>query len=125
MNDRQEKLLPLYDWNGKHLGTIRLETARVRAEAGEISLRIKGRGRKGRVTAAHVIYVKPQRISACTMTMRDVVNNAFGQAFKALGPTDSIRALQTAIAKVEAWPDIHDTKAVCISAGRVIQPVTA
>lgn len=125
MIEQQEKLLPFYDWNGKHLGTIRLDTARIRAEAGEVSLRIKGRGRKSRITAAHAIFVKPIRNSSCTMTMRDVVNNAMGKAFSALGSTDSIRALERAQAKVDAWPDVHDTKAVCISAGQVIQPQPA
>lgn len=125
MIEQQAKVVPFYDWNGKYLGTVRLQKAIEAAEAGDMTLRMKGRGRKSRITAAHQVYKRNARPSACTMTMRDVENNAFGQAFSALGPTDSIRALDRAIDKVQAWPEVHDTKAVCISAGRVIQPQLA
>lgn len=66
--------------------------------------------------------LSPQRLernSACTLTMSDVQNNAFGQHFKALGPTDSIRALDRAIDKVAVWPQIYDERNVIICAGKV------
>lgn len=56
--------------------------------------------------------------SPCTLTLSDIQNNAFGKAFKWLGPADSIRALERAEAKVGAWPDEHDDQAVVISGGK-------
>lgn len=60
---------------------------------------------------------KAERTSPCTITRSEVENNAFGQAYQALGPTDSIRAIERAIGKIEAWPEIHDDRNVVISAG--------
>lgn len=59
-----------------------------------------------------------KRSSPCTLTMSDVQHNGLGQAFSQLGPTDSIRAIERAIGKIEAWPEIHDTRNVVISAGK-------
>lgn len=54
-----------------------------------------------------------------TITRADVENNAFAKAFSALGPTDSIRALDRAEGKVDAWPEIYDEKAPVVCAGKV------
>lgn len=115
-----------YDINGYLVKHITQRQAHEMIEAGEVQT-IRARGaRPGTFVAVQAKEVKRgKRESACTLTLRDVVNNAFGKAFNALGPTDSIRALDRAIEKVDAWPDEHDKKAVCISAGRVIQPATA
>jgi hypothetical protein len=61
---------------------------------------------------------KSERASGCSLSQIDVQNNAFAQAFSALGETDSISALERATAKVGAWPDVHDDRAVVISAGK-------
>lgn len=62
---------------------------------------------------------RAERNSACTLTLSDTQNNAFGQHFKALGPTDSIRAIARAVEKIEAWPYVFDERNVTICAGIV------
>lgn len=62
---------------------------------------------------------RAERNSACTLTLSDTQNNAFGQHFKALGSTDSIRAIDRAIDKIAMWPYVHDDRTVIISAGVV------
>lgn len=123
---RNPKLaIKLYDINGYLVKHITPRQAYEMVDEGEVQT-IRARGaRPGTFVAVQLKEAKRKRESACTLTLRDVVNNAFGRAFNALGPTDSIRSLETSIEKVEAWPDEHDKKAVCISAGRVIQPATA
>lgn len=116
--------IKLYDINGYLVKHITPRQAHEMIDEGEVQT-IRARGAKpGTFVAVQLKQAKRNRETAATLTLRDVVNNAFGKAFSALGPTDSIRALDRAIEKVEAWPDAHDTKAVCISAGRVIQPAT-
>ena len=66
--------------------------------------------------------LQPERAkdsSPCTLTLSDMQNNALGKYFNWLGSTDSIRAIERATAKVDAWPEEHDEKAVIISAGEV------
>jgi hypothetical protein len=60
-----------------------------------------------------------ERPSPASLTFSDVQNNAFGSHFRALGSTDSIRALDRAGDKVAAWPDVHDDRNVIICAGKV------
>jgi hypothetical protein len=64
-----------------------------------------------------------ERSSPCTLTVRDVQNNAFVQAFAKqahlpLSAKDSMRSLDRAEAKVEAWPEVHDDRAVIVCAGK-------
>lgn len=60
-----------------------------------------------------------ERPSACGLTFSDVQNNGLGAHFRALGSTDSIRALDRAADKVAAWPHVHDDRNVIICAGKV------
>src|SRR5207237_4447845 len=62
--------------------------------------------------------LKAERPSDCSLSQIDMQNNAFAQSFSALGNTDSISALERAVAKVEALPDVHEDRAVSISAGK-------
>ena len=125
MNEKKDKLLPLYSFNGEHLGTISLVQAYAAAENNEATLSWKGRGRKARVTAVHLQQPRKQCYrSATTLTAWDVENNAFVQAFanKAhlpLSAKDSMRALDEAENKVKAWPEVHDDRAVIVCAGTV------
>jgi hypothetical protein len=58
-----------------------------------------------------------------TLTFADIYHNAMAKAFDVLGgPEISIRTLNRAEAKVHAWPEIHDDRAVMICAGRVCRP---
>lgn len=118
--------IKVYDINGSVCKHVTPRQAWEMINAEEV-IPLKRRGAKpGTFEAVQLKYArKHNRNSACTLTLRDVENNAFALAFSQLGPTDSIRALERAMDKVNAWPDVHDTKAVCISAGRVIQPATA
>jgi hypothetical protein len=64
--------------------------------------------------------VKGDGVVKTALSFADVVNNAFAKAFKVLGgPEISIRSLQRAEGKVDAWPEIYDEKAVVICAGKV------
>jgi hypothetical protein len=59
-----------------------------------------------------------QRTGA-TLSARDSQNNAFAKAFGvAGGPEISIRQLEAAEVKVNAWPEVHDYKAVLALAVR-------
>jgi hypothetical protein len=60
-----------------------------------------------------------ERPSPAGLTFSDVQNNAFGSHFRALGSTDSIRALDRAAEKVAAWPEVHDYRNVIVCAGKV------
>ena len=62
---------------------------------------------------------KSERSGSACLTAADSRNNAFHEAFSALGPSDSIRALERARDKVSAWAHIFDDKAVIICAGKV------
>src|SRR5438067_8104638 len=115
----QEKLLPLYSHYGAHIGTIALEKALASASAGDVSLRYKGRGRKARVTAVHVIFQRPIRYSSCALSAIDTENNGLAQTYSALGDSDSIHDLERSTSKVEAWAEIHDDRAVVVCAGKV------
>jgi hypothetical protein len=86
----------------KPLEPVADRLSRLKAPLMDIRLRAPERGEKP---------------SPCTITLLDVVNNAFGQAYSQLGPTDSIRALQRSEDKISAWPEIHDERNVVISAG--------
>lgn len=67
-----------------------------------------------------VSALRSERPTEATLTFRDVDNNAMAKGFKVLGgPEISIRALDRAEDKVEAWPEVHDDKAVVICAGKV------
>ena len=58
--------------------------------------------------------------TSAALTVADSENNAFAKAFNTLGGKEiSIRALDRSVSKVEAWPDIHDDRAVVVCAGRV------
>lgn len=75
--------------------------------------------------------------SPATLGRSDVELNALGAAtgarirvpgLNAYNERDPLiigNAIDRSMSKVEAWPDVHDTKAVCISAGRVCQPCPA
>lgn len=76
--------------------------------------------KKERLTDIKLLH--PERAkdsSPCTITLSDMQHNAFGKSFNWLGSTDSIRAIERATAKIDAWPDEHDQNAVIISAGEV------
>lgn len=117
MNDLQDTTLPLY-CNGKHAGTIPLREAVLSAKHGDIELVWKGRGRKARITAAHLVVDKGMHPSPCTITRAEVENNAFVHTGARLSEKDSMGALDRAVAKVEAWPSVHDDRAPVISAGK-------
>src|SRR5579871_1263578 len=94
----------MLDYRGTRIEPVAMRLSRLKAPLTDIRLLDLNRGK---------------RQSPCTLTESDVKNNAFGKAFSALGNTDSIRALDRAVNKVDAWPDEHDRKAVVISAGKV------
>jgi len=76
--------------------------------------------KKQRLTDVQLLTpARAERNSACTLTLSDTQNNAFGQHFKALGPTDSIRAIDRAMDKIAMWPYVHDDRNLIISAGVV------
>jgi hypothetical protein len=75
--------------------------------------------KKERLTDIKLMH--PERAkdsSPCTLTLSDMQHNALGKAFNYLGPTDSIRAIERASAKVDAWPAEHDDRAAVISGGK-------
>jgi hypothetical protein len=122
----QDKLLPLYAHSGLHIGTITLDKALTTAAAGECSLSWKGQGRKARITAVKLSRRNLTYRPAQTLTLTDVENNAFAQPRKSeagrqliLAESDSIRALDRATNKVEAWPDVYDDQNVVICAGKI------
>lgn len=119
MIEAQEKVLPLYSHCGEHVGTISLARALRGAESGEVELRRKGSGRKSRITAAWRKLIRPYR-PARTITVTEVENNALDYQGAMLSPTDSIHAIQRAVAKVRVWPEIHDHKSPTVSAGVAI-----
>lgn len=61
-----------------------------------------------------------QGSSACTITRSETENNAFVHEGVKLSAKDSIGALERAIAKIKAWPDVHDERATVISAGKAL-----
>jgi hypothetical protein len=63
--------------------------------------------------------VKSEKRGAASLSSSDTESNAFNQAFKALGDTDSIRQLERATAKYQAWPEVHDDRNVIVCAGKV------
>lgn len=122
----QDKLLPLYAYSGVHIGTITFDKALTTAAAGECSLNWKGQGRKARITAVRLERRKLTYRPAQTLTLTDVENNAFAQARFTedgrqliLDAKDSIRSLDRATNKVEAWPDVYDGQNVVICAGKI------
>lgn len=68
--------------------------------------------------------LSPERVKrndCATLTMGDTINNAIGSHGR-LSEHDSIRVIDRALAKVQAWATTHDDRAVIISAGMVFQP---
>ena len=90
--------------DGKPLEPIAYRLSRLKAPLTDIRLLALGR---------------PPRQGSATLTFRDAENNAFARVFSALGDTDSIQALERSTSKVEAWPEIHDDRAVVVCAGKV------
>lgn len=75
--------------------------------------------KKERLTDIKLLHSERAKDSSpCTITLSDMQHNALGKAFKWLGSTDSIRALERATAKIDSWPTEHDDQAVVISAGK-------
>lgn len=94
----------MLDVNGDPLEPIAIRLSRIKAPLTDIKLLSPERHRRN---------------SACTLTRSDVEHNGLGKAFSSLGITDSIRAIERAESKVNAWPETHDDRAVVISAGKV------
>lgn len=63
--------------------------------------------------------MRADRTSPCTITMGDTVNNAFAKSGLGLDATDSIRALDRSISKIDAWPEVHDDQNIVICAGKI------
>lgn len=127
-NMSRTQTIKVYNINGSVCYHVTPRQAREMIEAGEV-VALRRRGTKPKPGIFDAIQLKfaqgNRRNSGATITPREMEANAFGKGFNALGPGDSIRELERAIEKVDGWPDEHDTKAVCISAGRVIQPQPA
>src|SRR3954471_6093608 len=65
--------------------------------------------------------MRADRTSPCTITMGDAVNNAFAHSGLGLDATDSIRALDRSISKIDAWPEVHDDRNLVISSSHSSQ----
>ena len=89
------------------------------AKDGGVELTTKGQGRKWRITAVHLAAARLPHPSPCTLTRSDSEHNALAYLGAHLDPTQSMREFDRAVAKVSAWPEVHDDKAPVISAGKV------
>jgi hypothetical protein len=67
---------------------------------------------------------RDERNSPCTITRAEMENNAFVHEGARLSAKDSMRALDRAVSKIEAWPEVHDDRNVVISAGRAFGVIT-
>jgi hypothetical protein len=63
--------------------------------------------------------LRRERTSPCTLTCSDADKNSIVHIGARISAKDSIRALEAAAAKVNAWPSIHDSRAPVVSAGTV------
>lgn len=63
--------------------------------------------------------LRRERQSPCTITGSETENFAFIHDGVRLSAKDSIRTLDAALSKVEAWPGVHDSKSPVVSAGTV------
>lgn len=60
-----------------------------------------------------------ERRTTATITRAETENNAFVHEGVCLGPLDSMRELDAATGKIEAWPEVYDQKNVIVCAGRI------
>jgi hypothetical protein len=104
---------PMYEPDGTLMDSKAKRLSRLKAPLTDIKLRQPDRGDKP---------------TACTLKLSDMLNNAVGAANPELrkpgtyasGKVNPLKIgnyIDRAMAKVEAWPEAHDTKSPVIAAG--------
>lgn len=115
---RHANRVPLYSVNDYVLRSITIRDAFALLDEGKVGP-VKNTRRE--IVGVQLKQLeRNERPSSCSLTRSDAEKNSVVRVGAKIAASDSIAALERAVAKVEAWPSVHDTKAVVISAGRAL-----